>query len=672
MNSLLAPAMALMNRLSYAMKFCLISALCFIPLIVVSGMLVSQAWDRVQISRHALDSMQLLRQVTQLVPEAERLRGLDIASFHLGVGEQGAVLERRSGEIRQRLIDSLEAMQFDQSSAEAQELMQQRDALVAAYRETATASQRNRGQMSTQAHAELLSLLTFTAAYSGLSHDYERNVRQLMDLLINHAPQVTSVAGLGRATGAYSIGLGYLNSDASRDMDNTLEEVQRLGLNYSQAQLFLQQQPELAALRGPATASLESLERLVEIFEEEIILASSYEDSWENYFQSVTTEINHTHDFSVAILDHLQLSLDERLSDGSRAMLLLVVALATILLLIIWLYLGFYMSTRSTINQLSAAMRQVAAGDMTGRVTVTSRDELGSLAAELNTSIERIQGLIRHVSQTSGQVSDQSSQVVSISTESSRAVEAQRTQIEQVATAMNEMAATSQEVARSAALAATNAEQANSETLNGRRMVEASVDGIEKLAGEIENSVRVINNLADDSASISRVLDVIKGVAEQTNLLALNAAIEAARAGEQGRGFAVVADEVRTLAQRTQQSTQEIEQMIARLQEGVGAAVKAMGSSHGMTGEAVDSSLKVQAALDNILRAVTQIVDQSQQIAAAAEQQTAVSHDIDQNIVQINQSGERTAEGARSTEQASSRMGELVSELQKIISAFRV
>src|SRR5690606_21408480 len=139
--------------------------------------------------------------------------------------------------------------------------------------------------------------------YSGLSHDYERNVRQLVDLLINHAPQITSVAGLGRATGAYSIGLGYLNSDASRDMDNVLEEMQRLGLNYVQAQLFLQQQPELQALRGPASISVESLERLVDIFEEEVILASSYESSWEDYFQKVTSEINHTHDFSAAILD---------------------------------------------------------------------------------------------------------------------------------------------------------------------------------------------------------------------------------------------------------------------------------------------------------------------------------------------------------------------------------
>ena len=671
MNSLLAPAMALMNRLSYAMKFCLISALCFIPLMVVSGMLVSQAWDRVQTSRHALDSMQLLRQVTRLVPEAEQLRGLDVASFHIGVGEQGALLERRSTEVRQRLIDGLQALGIDASDPAAAELLQQRDELVAAYRATGTASLRNRGQMTTQAHIELLSLLNFTAAYSGLSHDYERNVRQLVDLLVHHAPQITSTIGLGRATGAYSIGLGYLNSDASRDMDTYIEELQRLGVNYAQAQLFLQQ-PGLEPLRAPAEASAESLAQAVEIFEEDIVLASSYEASWEDYFRKVSGVMDITHDFSVAILDHLQVSLDQRLSDGKRSMLVLVVALAVVLLVLVWLYLGFYVSTRRTISDLSQVMRQVAAGDMTGRVVVTSRDELGQLATELNTSVQRIQELIRHVSRTTGQVSDQSGQVEEISTQSSQAVEAQRTQIEQVATAMNEMAATSQEVARSAALAANNAEQVNNETLTGRRMVETSVDGIEKLAQEIENSVQVINNLAEDSASISRVLDVIKGVAEQTNLLALNAAIEAARAGEQGRGFAVVADEVRTLAQRTQQSTQEIEQMIARLQEGVGAAVKVMGTSHGMTGEAVDSALKVQSALDNIMRAVTQIVDQSQQIAAAAEQQTAVSHDIDQNIVQINQSGERTAEGARRTEQASGRMAELVVELQQIISAFRV
>ncbi|MFV3386396.1 methyl-accepting chemotaxis protein [Pseudomonas sp. NY15364] len=237
---------------------------------------------------------------------------------------------------------------------------------------------------------------------------------------------------------------------------------------------------------------------------------------------------------------------------------------------------------------------------------------------------------------------------------------------------MNQMSATAQEVARSAAAAVGSAQSVNQETVSGRALVEQQVGAIQRLAGEIDQSVAVINQLASDSAAISQVLDVIKGIAEQTNLLALNAAIEAARAGEQGRGFAVVADEVRNLAKRTQQSTEEIEAMIAKLQGGVGAAVKAMNASHQMADGTVSQSAKVQQALENILGAVGMIVDQNQQIAAAAEQQTAVAHDIDQNIVEINYAGERTAAGASQTEQASRELSELVSRLKQLIGAFRV
>ncbi|WP_373878005.1 methyl-accepting chemotaxis protein [Pseudomonas atacamensis] len=309
---------------------------------------------------------------------------------------------------------------------------------------------------------------------------------------------------------------------------------------------------------------------------------------------------------------------------------------------------------------------------MTVNFKASSRDELGELGEVFNSTVKKIHDLIERVGHTVGEVERQAGQVESVSAQSNQAVAGQRSQIEQVATAMNQMSATSMEVARSAAAAVSSAHSVNDETLSGRGLVESQQGSIAALASEIDQSVLVINQLASDSQSISRVLEVIKSIAEQTNLLALNAAIEAARAGEQGRGFAVVADEVRTLAKRTQQSTEEIEQMIAKLHGGVGAAVKAMGVSHQMANGTVGQSEKVQQALENILGAVGMIVDQNQQIAAAVEQQTAVAHDIDQNIVEINRAGERTAQGAHQTEDASRALSAQVVELKQLISAFRV
>tara|TARA_R110000822_G_scaffold98946_4_gene223478 strand:+ start:302 stop:2287 length:1986 start_codon:yes stop_codon:yes gene_type:complete len=661
-----------MNRLGYGMKFCLISVLFFIPLGIVSSMLVQQAYDRVQVTQRALDSMTLLRQNSAIMRDAEALRDLELIYVQLGQGEYAQDLEQRTLVLRQSVMDGLNGLPLDAEDPDAADLIAKRDELVAVYQGIAGESVRNRGAMSAQALGEVSSLMSFSAAYAGLPQDYDRNIRQLSDLLINITPNITSSLGTGRSVGGYSIGLGYLNSDASRDMDDLFEGMQRLRSDYEQVLALVLADPSLSGLQSYSQASLASLDEASRIFEDDIILANSLTGVWSDYFNQITTEIDKTYAFNQAMLDTLGQVLERRMGENFRAMMTLILSLSLVGLLIIYLYAGFYMATRRTLKRLSVLMGQVAGGDMTVQVEVDSRDELGALASEFNDTVERIRELIRQVSQTAGEVHQQSQQVESISSESSQAVASQRSQIEQVATAMNEMSATSQEVARSAAMAVTSAEQVNTETLNGRKLVESSVEGIRKLAGEIENSVKVINKLADDSTSISRVLEVIKGVAEQTNLLALNAAIEAARAGEQGRGFAVVADEVRTLARRTQQSTEEIEQMIARLQEGVGGAVKAMGASHGMTGSTVEASLKVQEALGNILQSVTQIVDQSQQIAAAAEEQTAVSHDIDHNIVQINQAGERTAEGARQAEQSSNRMAQLVKDLQHIISAFRV
>lgn len=672
MNALMAPAIALMNRLSYGMKFCLISLLFLLPLIIVSSMLVQQSWQRVVISEHALDSLALVRHQVEIVRRAEQLRDLDTTYFQLTEGDIAQQLEQRTAELRRDLVERLNALPVQSDAPGASDLLAQRDALVELYQRIGQESTRGRADMSAQAYGQAISLLGIGASYAGLLQDFDADVRQVGNMLVNAIPEVTGTLGQGRAVGSYVVELGYMSSDASRIMDDIVDVVPRITSDYQQALGFLQDREEFAGLRSQVTRSIDSLETTQLIFEDDVIMANVMTGTWDEFFQRISAQIDTSWSLGDATLVALETVLDARVTSNYQAMFTLIILLSLVLVVVVYLYGGFYLATRHTIKHLSEKMGQVAQGDMTVQATIDSRDELGALARDFNESIARIRELIQQVSSMSAQVNEQSSQVQQISADSSQAVASQRSQIEQVATAMNEMAATSQEVASSAAVAVSNAEEVNTETLNGRALVESSVKVIEGLAGEIEHSVKVINQLADDSASISRVLDVIKGVAEQTNLLALNAAIEAARAGEQGRGFAVVADEVRTLARRTHESTEEIEQMIARLQAGVSAAVKAMGSSHGMTGESVESTLKVQAALANILTSISQIVDQSQQIAAAAEEQTAVSHDIDQNIVQINEVGERTAVGARQTEESSQRMGQLVQELQRIVSAFRV
>ncbi|QIB51242.1 methyl-accepting chemotaxis protein [Pseudomonas sp. OIL-1] len=671
MNTLLAPAIALMNRLRYGMKFCLISLLCFVPLGAMVGFLGFQQYERVQVTQRGLDSIGLMRQMVVVLQDAEMLHDLDEVHFQFGPGDQAQALDQRTQILRGKIIDGLTGLQIDNADPLAEDLVSARDRLLDLYGRIADASSRNRADMSTQAYGNARSLFSMIAGYAGLSQDFDPAVRHMTAVLVDEVPDITGTLAEGRRLGSVALGQGYLSSDGSRAMDGLLDEIDRLTTDYKQSLGMIDQQV-LTELGTNVETSVTSIADSVLLFEDSIIFASDLSGDWNLYFEQVSGEIDKSYALGDAMISVLHDKLEQRLGSNWQTMLLLIGIMLALFVLITYLYAGFYISTRQTIGRLSELMTRVAGGDMTISTAVDSRDELGALTRDFNETIARIRGLIQRVSATSGLVNEQSQQVETISAKSSQAAMEQRSQIEQVATAMNEMAATSQEVARSAASAVVNAEQVNTETLSGRRLVESSVDGIESLAGEIEKSVAVINRLAEDSVSISRVLDVIKGVAEQTNLLALNAAIEAARAGEQGRGFAVVADEVRTLAQRTHQSTEEIEQMIGRLQSGVSAAVTAMDASHSKTATAVDASLQVQAALDNIARAVTQIVDQSQQIAAAAEEQTAVSHDIDQNIVQINQTGERTAEGATRTEESSKRMGGLVKELQDMLGAFRV
>ncbi len=539
-----------------------------------------------------------------------------------------------------------------------------------------------RGEASLHSSAVLASELLasgvlfnrFIASQTGLSQDSQLDVRQLVALITEVTPEVTQRLGEGRSVASLSMARGYLDSTNSNRLDDLQLGLEKLSAEYDMKlkEALSGSETAFQMLNTSAVESRATLLDALRLFEDEVIMADSLDKPWHELYQNTSDLINKTHLLNSQTVRYLDELLGERLVTYRLQMVLLISALAAVFLLIGYLYSAFYVSTLASLRSLGRVMDKVAAGDLTAHFTVQSRDELGELGCAFNQTVQRIHGLLGQVNNTVVDVEGQAARVERVSAQSSQAVDQQRAQIEQVATAMNEMSVTSQEVANSAAAAVSNAQSVNDETVTGRARVEQQVSSIQKLAEEIDSSVLVINQLAANSKSIGQVLAVIKSIAEQTNLLALNAAIEAARAGEQGRGFAVVADEVRNLARRTQQSTAEIEQMIGQLHSGVSSAVQAMSSSHVMADETVAQSADVQSALENILAAVGMIVDQIQQIAAAAEQQTAVAHDIDQNIVQINQTGELTAQGADETAQASQDMSVQVDQLKTLISTFKM
>ena len=315
--------------------------------------------------------------------------------------------------------------------------------------------------------------------------------------------------------------------------------------------------------------------------------------------------------------------------------------------------------------------QRVADGDLSQSETVTRRDELGQLQQAMYAMTESLRGLIGRIGGGVGQIAAAAEQLSAVTAQTSIGVQKQREETDQVATAMHQMAATVQEVAQNAEQASLAARQADQQARQGDLVVQEAIGQIGNLSGEVEHSAQAIEELNAESGRIGSVLEVIRAVAEQTNLLALNAAIEAARAGEQGRGFAVVADEVRALARRTHDSTEEIESLIGNLQQVAQKAVEQMQTSRDLTQRTVDLASEAGIALGRITESVSTIEQMNQQIAAASEEQSAVAENISESVTRVRDIGEQSASGSEQTASASAELARLGIELQGLVARFR-
>ena len=674
MASLLSPSIAILNRLNFTWKFALIFVLYLIPVgyvIFISLTEHTKAIDQAELERNGVEYMTSLR---PLFEHMAQTRGMTNAYLNGKTELQQKITAKRSAVDKElaalRNVDAqLGAVLHTASMAES--IQNDWNSVV---KNAFTMKPAKAFAAHTAVIEKVLALKVHVLETSKLLLDPSLDSNFMASALSLRIPTLAENMGKARGLGAGIVAAGSFTSELYLKLSGFIQTIENANTAMMHGfdivfESNASASKQLSTLRNNANSATQSF---IQLTRKEILETEKININSADYFSKGTQAISENIKLYDAVLPVLDNVLQQRINKFENKIVVNIISSLVLLVVALYLFAGFYRSLMNSINSIKSAVHAMAGGDLTAQVKITAQDEMQLIASDMNMMIEKINALVGQVISSANQVVITSEESVAASEDTRDGVNKQNMELELVATAMNEMSATVHEVANNAASTAEATRSADKEANNGRNVVNQTIQSINDLSNEMQQASNVIKQLEADSESIGSVLDVIRGIAEQTNLLALNAAIEAARAGEQGRGFAVVADEVRTLASRTQDSTQEIQTMIEKLQQGSRNAVKVMDAGMEQTEKTIATAAEAGTTLETITAAVDHIASMNEQIASAAEEQSSVAEEINRNVVNVRDVAENTASNANQTASSSETLKGVASQLQGLVAEFKV
>ena len=675
MKLLFIPAIKLINMMRYAYKFTLISLLFYVPLFVTSSLIVDVAYQSIKAADNKSQGVKIIGHILAIKRHAEYNRDYSIVATQFRDDEFLA----RESKNRARVNDALFEMQASELSLLQNPAITEQLAVLSKLAKKQKSGQASQAQDPKNLFEDindyvenLVFLSSLVIEASGLSAETDPQIVGTLGLISGDLFTLNELSGKGRSASAFAMNFDYPPSMTFDFVDFLFIELDKLKPIVEKTSQVAILEALQADVQAEHEAMITGIVEIVNYLDFNVLTAASYDIPPYQVITAFSVYIDAQYDYMNKILGMVDEKVSLKRDQAEVKMTQTLVAVVVVLLVTFYLYVGFCLSIQDSIKQLVDASNQMSKGDMTLTLTSQSDDEMGDLTNHFNETAENMRALVTLVNESADNVFRVANETKERSVKTSETINNQLEGTSQVAVAVTEMAQTAHGVADYTRQAQKTVQETRDEANQGGDIVKVSLQNIEKLCAEIRHTTESINVLAKDSESIAQVVDEIKGIASQTNLLALNAAIEAARAGEQGRGFAVVADEVRSLSQRTHTSTTNIQTIIERFLKRIDESVEAMNRSETVAEGTVQESSMIGIVLDTINEKLETMVEMNNMIAHSVAQQAEVSEEIDRNVNEIRAMGEDAVLRAEETADATTAMADDANQLKKALSSFKV